>query len=107
MIPGIKIDLSGTAYTVPPLSLGSLEVLQERLTAFRGSLADAPLVIDALHQALLRNYPDLTRAEVASKVGLESFTDVFEAVMDVSGMKRKALEAAAAAAEEAPSQGEA
>ena len=95
MIPGIKLDLSGTVYTVPPLSLGSLEVLQDRLSSFRGSLADAPLVIDALHEALLRNYPEITRKEVASKVGLESFAEVFEAVMDVSGMKRKELEAAA------------
>ena len=110
MIPGIRINLSGTEYTVPPLSLGAIEVLQDRLVSFKGTLADASTVIDALTDSLQRNYPDVTREKVAKIVGLENYEEVFEAVMDVSGLRRKAIEAAkaaAAATPEAQGQGEA
>lgn len=93
MIPGIRMTLGGTEYIVPPLSLGAVELLSERLDSFTGKLADAPVVVDALFAALKRNYPDITRPQVAELVDVGSMLDVIEAVMDVGGMKRKGLEA--------------
>lgn len=97
MVKGIPISLAGTEYIVPPLSLGALEELQERLADFSGDLSpkSISLVVDATHRALIRNYPDLSRAAVAKMIDLGDMLDVISAVMDISGLKRKALEDAA------------
>lgn len=103
-IKGISLNLSGETLVVPPLSLGALEQLQERINKFNGDIGDreqVATVIDAVHAALRRNYPEITRDTVADMIGLENMNEVFEAVMDVSGMKRRALESEAAAAGEA------
>lgn len=95
MIKGIKMELGGQVYTVPPLSLGAIEAMQDRIGNFTASakLESVGTVIDALHSALSRNYPDITRAQVADMVDLGCMQEVMEAVMDVSGLKRKAQEA--------------
>jgi hypothetical protein len=98
-VKGIPMSLAGEAYVVPPLSLGALEQLQDRLAKFTGDVGGAGQVstaIDALHAALRRNYPDVTREAVADLVGLENMADVMEAVMDVSGLRRREIEAAQA-----------
>lgn len=103
-VKGIPKDLGGTTYVVPPLSLGALEQLQERLGSYTGDVnnpADVRTTIDAAHAALKRNYPDLKREEVAELIGLENMIEVFEAVMDISGMRRKAYEAASTGSGEA------
>lgn len=100
-VKGISILLAGVPYIVPPLSLGALEQLQERLSGFDASAIDRgqidarqmSVIIDAAHAALKRNYPNLERAELAEMIDLENMLEVFEAVMDVSGLKRKAQEA--------------
>jgi hypothetical protein len=96
-VKGIALDLGGATFVVPPLSLGALEQLQESLSSFSGDVTDKAQVataIDAAHAALRRNYPAMTREEVAEAIGLDNMVDVMEAVMDVSGLKRKQLEAA-------------
>jgi len=100
-VKGIPKDLGGATYVVPPLSLGALEQLQERLGSYTGDVnnpADVRTTIDA---ALKRNYPDIKREEVAELIGLENMIEVFEAVMDISGMRRKAYEAASTGSGEA------
>lgn len=95
-VKGIPKELGGRVLVIPPLSLGAIEQLQERLSSFTGDIADktqAPIVIDAAHAALRRNYPELTREEVGELIDLENMVEIFEAVMDVAGLKRKALEA--------------
>lgn len=100
-IKGIPLPLGGKTYIVPPLNLGALERLQERLTSFTGGIDQESVstVLDAAHSALLRNYPDLTRDQVAEVVDVANMAEVMEAVMDVSGLKRKAIEAGGAAGE--------
>ena len=95
MIPGIDFDFGGgRVYTIPPLSLGALEGLQKRFTALgQGAPTDpanVATVLDAAYSALLRNYPDLTRAAVAELVDLGNMNDVLVAVLDVAGLHRKA-----------------
>ncbi len=104
-VKGIPVDFCGTTRIVPPLSLGALEQLQDRLGAFTGDVADGSqvsTVIDSAFAALRRNYPQITREEVADSIGLENMTDVMAAVMDVAGLKRKSLEAEAAPGEAHP-----
>ena len=112
MVPGIEMVLGGGAtYVVPPLSLGAIEVLLPKLQKLSGTNDDVPIMSLAVVAALRRNYPDLTRAQILGSltidettgditgepglVGLECMQAVFDAVMDVSGLRRKALEAEA------------
>lgn len=93
---GIPVQLGERSFIVPPLALGALEQLQDRIADFKGDIRDASqvaTVLDAAHAALKRNYPDVTREEVADLVDVGNMAEVFEAVMDVSGLKRKELEA--------------
>lgn len=94
-VKGIPVELGGTVYIVPPLSLGALEQLQDALSAFTGDIRDPKqigTIIEAAHSALRRNYPDITRAEVADLLGLENMMEIMSAVMDVSGLKRREAE---------------
>lgn len=96
MIPGIVVNLGGVDYTVPPLSLGSLETLQGQLESFKAgdvTPESVRVVIDATLAALLRNYPDMTRAKVAEVLDLGNMLAVMQAVMDVSGIHRAVAEA--------------
>lgn len=95
-VKGIAVRLGGESYVIPPLSLGALEQLQGRVAAFQGDIRDkeqVATVIDAAHAALKRNYPEITREEIADLIDVGNMAEVFEAVMDVSGLKRKAIEA--------------
>jgi len=94
MIKGIKMELGGTVYVVPPLSLGAIETMQDQISKFQAgtNLQSVATVIDALFSALSRNYPEMTREQVAKVVDLGDMQEVMEAVMDVGGLKRKAAE---------------
>lgn len=91
---GIKLTLGGRDLVVPPLNFRSLQQLQERLAKFSGGVDPESLdiVVDSTWEALKRNYPELTRDEVIDFLDLENMMAVMEAVMDVSGMKRKETE---------------
>ena len=96
-VKGIPLTLGGTIHVVPPLALGAMEQLAEALANFTGDIRDTSqisTVVSAAHAALKRNYPDITREQVGEMLDLENMQSVMEAVMDVSGMKRKAHEAA-------------
>jgi hypothetical protein len=117
MIPGVEITLAdGKVYTFPPLALASLQKLQEKLFAYKGGVdADSvATVIMAAQQSLSRNYPEIKRADLVgvfteteegdivwitpALIDIGNMLDVMNAVMDVSGVKRKAQEAGKAAA---------
>lgn len=89
-IPGISYPFPGKQLVIPPLSLGDLEQLLDRINAIvaggmdRGSIGT---VIDATHAALRRNYPDMLREEVAGLLDLRNMRDVLNAVMSASGME--------------------
>ncbi len=95
LIPGVEFNFGGgRVYTIPPLSLGALQRLQNKLASFSERTALDPVsmgvVVEALHAALARNYPDLTEGEVSELVDVSQIGDVMAAVLDVSGLKRKA-----------------
>ncbi|KQY51188.1 hypothetical protein [Lysobacter sp. Root494] len=95
---GIPLELGGETYVVPPLSLRALEGLAGALSSFSDEVGfdrwQIDAVIDATTAALKRNYPHITREQVADMIDLENVMAVTEAVMDVSGAKRKEKEAA-------------
>lgn len=98
-IKGVTVELNGTEYVIPPIALGALEQLQSDIGAFDGNVQDAKqisTVIDCAYAAMRRNYPDMTRGEVADLIDIGNMNEVFAAVMDVSGLKRKEQEAAQA-----------
>jgi hypothetical protein len=101
-VKGISINLVGTDYVVPPIALGNLEALQDRIAAFTGDVTDTKqvsTVIDTAFASLVRNYPEMTREQVGQLVDVGNMIEVFEAVTDVSGLKRKRIEAEKAEAE--------
>jgi hypothetical protein len=95
LIPGVEFNFGGgRVYTIPPLSLGALQRLQDKLSSLNDRTALDPVamgvVVEALHAALARNYPDMTSADVAELVDVSQIGDVMSAVLDVSGLQRKA-----------------
>jgi hypothetical protein len=101
MILGIPMPIGGVEYIVPPLSLGSLEEYGDAIDDFQSGnlgLKGFSIVIDVVLAALKRNYPDMTRDMVKNGIDLAEAGDFFANVMDVSGLRRKALEAGKATA---------
>lgn len=97
---GVPVRLSdGATYLVPPLTLGKLQALQGRLLALDRleamSMETVSTVVEVTYLALVRNYPAITREEVAELIDVGNMGDVFAAVIDVCGMKRRAQQAAA------------
>ena len=88
MIKGIETDIGGTKFTVPPLSLGAVERFQDKFAAPTGSD-----IIDISLAALRRNYPALTRDELAELIDVENVQRVMEAVMQISNLVPTAGEA--------------
>lgn len=99
-IKGITLILAGDKYVIPPLTLGALEDVQERLASYDGSLSKESIatVIDVTLLAVRRNYPDMTRESLRGIIDLENMADVMNAVMDVSGLRRKEIESGELAA---------
>lgn len=106
LIPGVKVVLAdGNTYVFPPLALASLELLQKELSEWKG---DTHLAYRVAQHSLSRNYPDITRDMLRGKLIEDAFgnvkwelvplldnsnlRDVMEAVLDVSGAKRKKQE---------------
>lgn len=92
--PGIPVTLGGDVFIIPPLSLNALRQLQPALAKFTGGVDDESIVtvIDAAHASLARNYPTMDKNMVADLIDVGNMKDIMEAVMDVSGLKRKAGE---------------
>lgn len=93
---GIPYDFDGRTLIIPPLSLGAMEQLQGRLETMDGASITPEYigtVVDSVHAALQRNYPDMTREEVGGLLDLQNMQEVMACVFDFGGVKRKALNA--------------
>lgn len=98
MIAGIKVVLGGTEWVVPPLNFKALIDLKDRLAEFKPGSVDVnsvDTVLECVYRALKRNYPDVTKDMLAELIDLGNMVDVMQAVMDVSGLRRKQAEAEA------------
>lgn len=87
--------LDGREYVVPPVTIGALMQVQERLEAMTANLMspeNLDTVMTIAHAALKRNYPELTREQLLDMLDVGNVKDVFDAVVDAGGLRRKALE---------------
>lgn len=98
---GLALTLGDRDLVVPPLNFRAMQQLLPRIEKFTGGIdtESLDLVVDAAHAALTRNYPDLTRDDVIDMLDLDNMGQVMDAVMDVSGLRRKTQEAKAADAD--------
>jgi hypothetical protein len=83
---GTPMELGGLTYIVPPLSLGAIEANEEHIENVdslpRGQ--QLRLIVTLAHCALKRNYPELTRDQVADLVDLANANAVYSTVMSAS-----------------------
>ena len=84
---GTTIQIDGQPFVFAPLSLGAVEKLLPALQSFQPN--DVGMVIDVAHKSLKRNYPDITRDDVADMLYMDQLEEVMAAVMSVSGLKNK------------------
>lgn len=97
---GVSVELGGVVYIIPPLTLGRLSFFRDRLEAIGDNINPMDpvfqsLAIDVIHAAVVRNYPDMSRDDLAELVDLGTMSDAWMACLDVSGIRRKEQEAAA------------
>lgn len=87
--------LGGVEYVIPPLTIGALKRLGDRLKNLKADLSDETIstVTESVYCALKRNYPELKIEEVEEFVDVGNMQGVIAAVMDVSGLLRKKQEA--------------
>lgn len=100
---GIPFNFDGRTLVIPPLSLKAIKQLQGRLSDLDErniSPEYIGTVIDAVHAALQRNYPEMKREDVAGLLDIQNMQEVMACVFDVGGVKRKRLEAAKGGADD-------
>ena len=90
---GVTLDLGGTEYVMPPLSLGAIEQYEEELKTFTGAtdIKSLKMVTKLAHSALKRNYPEMTLEEVSELVDFGNFLDVMDAIFGGSGLVKSKM----------------
>lgn len=94
---GSPIVLGGETYVVPPLALGAVKELLPRVKAMQSvggvpTPEDLDTMLDAALAAINRNYPAMTRDEVAQLIDLGNVAQMFKVVMGISGFEKRSPE---------------
>lgn len=91
MIAGKEVKIGEKTYVLPPLTLGMLEVYQDPIDEFQSgekvSSKSWTTVINVVHDALKRNYPDVPRTVITDNLEMRHVMDIFAALMSVSGVE--------------------
>ncbi|HUE67183.1 MAG TPA: hypothetical protein VMP38_03300 [Candidatus Acidoferrum sp.] len=98
---GVKVQMGGIEYMVPPLTLGQLRRLEPKIRAMSDLPPDAGGIsteqIDAIGEivstALSRNYPDMTPERVLELIDVANAREVILAVLTGAGLKPGEAEA--------------
>lgn len=93
LIDGTTVRMAGQDYTVPPLSFKQLRNLRGTFEQI-ASVKDGAIptdeqigaMIDIVHAALTRNYPELTKEQVENMIDLKNMQTIVTAIMGVSGL---------------------
>ena len=95
MINGATVNIGGTDFIVPPLTLGAVQRLMPQIELMSKAAAAKALtaeslgaVIAVVQAALVRNYPELGPNEVAELIDMKSMPAVIQAVLGVSGFEK-------------------
>ena len=104
LIDGVKVNLGGREFVAPPLNFRALRRIQPKLAglASMGAVPTAEqleVVIEIVHLALLRNYPDLAIDELDDLLDLGNIADILAAIMAASGLERTTSSGEAAPSE--------
>lgn len=96
MIEGIKINLGGTEYIVPPLNFKSLKRLQpiiESLSQIDITMTDKQIddIAEIVHAAISRNYPDFTKEQILDVLDLGNIGPILASILGASGVKKVLL----------------
>jgi len=93
---GIVVEVGGTKYTVPPITLGLYFKLEDQIKVLTNGLQEGgdqfaylkagSAVIVA---AVKRNYPDINEQDFLDSVRLEDVPGLVQAVMNTSGFAPK------------------
>jgi hypothetical protein len=91
MFKGETIDLGGTEYVIPPLSLEKLEELEPQFHALAMPTADFRGRVNALMPILLasfqRNHPEITEPNLRQLLDLPSLNRLVEIIMRCNGFR--------------------
>lgn len=109
---GQKLRLGDRDFVVPALTMAQVEQFEGDLArAFQVSVLspreDRELLLTIILAAVQRNYPSMTRDELAERMDLASMPRVFWAVVGYSGLVRKEDETAGEPLAGMPATGEA
>lgn len=98
---GEEISLGGDKYVVPALSLRQIRELAPKLDKLDAEGAGLPqaeqigAVVDVMHAALSRNYPDMTKEQLLDLIDLGNMGAMIKAAMRTSGLAEKKVAAGA------------
>lgn len=88
MIAGKKLTLGDKEFIVPPVPFAAV---REHTDIFEGRVQPTTVQMgDIIYAAVHRNYPDMTKDDFeANHLDISNMTEVFTAVMTVSGAEAK------------------
>lgn len=90
MIDGKTISMGGREWTIPPLNFKALRKFREQLGSMSAAdLSRSDMVSEMILEAMRRNYPDLTLAELEDMLDMGNILPVVEAVLAASGLVQK------------------
>lgn len=88
---GITVTISWRDFIIPPLCMRDIK----RLLPLMETIQDLPPIgmldalVEIIHTALARNYPDLTRDELEGLLDPLNIRVISDRVMEASGLKKK------------------
>lgn len=100
LLEGQKLNLGGRDFIVPPLNIKALRILGPRFNQLQkiadsGDLAEMfngdnlDTLVDVVHAAIVRNYPDVTREEMEDLIDLANLQPLFMSICGQSGLQQK------------------
>ena len=97
MYKGIKHKFdNGEEYTIPPVSIGSLDILEEEYGKMEtwGVGTDRRIMSETVYAALKRNYPDLKEEKFKTElIDIGNMVELMSYAMDSGAAIRKRIEA--------------
>ncbi|MEX8520073.1 MAG: hypothetical protein AB3X44_16305 [Leptothrix sp. (in: b-proteobacteria)] len=87
-VPGIELDFGGEKRVFAPINAAAFKQYREEIgSVFNGGpIPDLELVAKLALASLQRNYAEITLAQVEEALDFGNLIEVFEAVVNVSGL---------------------
>jgi hypothetical protein len=93
VVPGKEVTLAGRVYIIAPLNAAAVKQYRDEIKAiFVGAMPDIELVSKLAHASLRRNYPSITVEAVEDILDYENYFEVWESLMNISGLVAQAKE---------------